>query len=89
MYTELEIDNSCDFDGGGGDEPLIQELDLDAVVNQVPPELIEQEHPTLPESASPTEPALTLQEETAEIVLDIGNNFSKINSLLTGINVMG
>ena len=87
MYTELEIDNSCDFDdGGGGDESLIQELDLDDVVSQVPPELVEQEHPTLPESASP-EPALTLQEETAEIVFNIGNNFS--NSLLTGINIIG
>ena len=89
MYTELEIDNSCDFDDGGGDEPLIQELDLDDVVSQVPPELMEQEHPTLPESTSPTEPALTLQEETAEIVIDTGNNFSKINSLLTGINIIG
>ena len=57
MYTELEIDNSCDFDDDGGDEPLIQELDLDDVISQVPPELVEQEHPTLPESASP-EPAL-------------------------------
>ena len=88
MYTELEIDNSCDFDDGGGDKPLIQELDLDDVVSQVPPELVEQEHPTLPESASP-EPALNLQEETAEIVFNIGNNFSIINSLLTGINIIG
>ena len=87
MYTELEIDNSCDFDDSGGDEPLIQELNLD--VSKVPPELTEQEHPTPPESASPTEPSLTLQEETAEIVFNIGNNFSKINSLLTGINVIG
>ena len=53
---------------------MIQELDLDDVVSQVPPEPMEQEHPTPPESASPTEPALTLQEETAEIVFDIGNN---------------
>jgi hypothetical protein len=75
MYTELENDNSSNFDDGGGDEPLIQELDLDDVVNQVPPELLEQQRPIPPESASPTEPASTLQEETAENVLDIGSNF--------------
>lgn len=68
MYTELENDNSCDSDDGGGDEPLIQELDLDDIVDQVPPELLEQQRPTPPESASPTDPASTLQEETAETV---------------------
>ena len=76
MYTELEIDNSCDLDDGGGDEPLIQELDLDHVVSQVPPELMEQEHPTPPESTSPTEPVPTLQEETEETVFDICSNLS-------------
>ena len=42
----------------------------------MPPELLEQtveQHPTLPESASPTEPASTLQEETVETVLDMGS----------------
>ena len=76
MFTELEIDNSHGFDDGGGEEPLIQELDLD-VVSQVPPELMEQEHPTPPESASPTEPASTLQKEKAETIFDISNNFSE------------
>ena len=77
MYEVLEIDNSCDFDGGHGDEPLIQELDL-YDVSQVPPELMEQEYPTSPESASPTELAPTVQEETAETVFDVGsNNFSE------------
>ena len=42
MHTELENDNSYDFDDGGDDEPLIDELDLDSVVNQVPQELLEQ-----------------------------------------------
>ena len=77
MYTELEIDNSCDLDDGGGDEPLIQELNLYNVVSQVPPELMEQEHPTPPESTSLKEPVPTLQEERAETVFDIGNNFSE------------
>ena len=76
MYTELENDNGCNFDDGGCDEPLIQELDL-GDVSQVPPELIEQEHPTPPEPASRTEPASTLPEETAETVFDINNNFSE------------
>ena len=77
MYIELEIDNGCDLDDDGGDEPLIQELDLDNVVSQVPPELMEQEHPTPTESTSLTEPVPTLQEETAETVFDIGSNFSE------------
>ena len=77
MYTELENDNSCNFDNGGCDEPLIQELNLGDVVSQVPPELTEQEHPIPPEPASRTEPASTLQEETAETVFDINNNFSE------------
>ena len=60
MYTELEIDNSCDLNDDGGDKPLIQELDLDNVVSQVPPELMEQEHSTPPESTSLTKPVPTL-----------------------------
>ena len=74
MYTELENDNSCNFDD---DEPLIQELNL-GDVSHVPPELIEQEDPTPPEPASQTEPASTLPEETAETKLTI-----LVNSLLT------
>ncbi|MCG8623671.1 MAG: hypothetical protein MJE68_16970 [Proteobacteria bacterium] len=65
MYTELENDNSCNFDD---DEPLIQELNLGDVISHVPPELIEQEDPTPPEPPSRTEPASTLPEETAETI---------------------
>ena len=54
MHTELENDNSRDSDDGD-DEPLIEELDLDSVVSQVPPELLEQ-HPTSPESQNLPQP---------------------------------
>jgi hypothetical protein len=87
MYTELENDNSCDFDDGGGEEPMIQELDLDAVVNQVQPELLEQQRPTPPESASPTDPASTLQEETAETIFAYAAIL--VNSLITENNIIG
>ena len=38
-YLIIHIDNSYDSDDGGGEEPLIQEQDLDSLVRQVPPEL--------------------------------------------------
>ena len=38
-YLVIHIDNSYDSDDGGGEEPLIQEQDLDSLVRQVPPEL--------------------------------------------------
>ena len=44
QYTEIPNDDSCDSDdgwGGGGGEPLIQEPDLDSLVSQVSPELLE------------------------------------------------
>ena len=44
----------CDEDEDGGEEPLIQELDLDGVVACTPPELLE--HPPVPEPASSGEP---------------------------------
>ena len=82
QYT-IEIPNdNCDSDDGGGEEPLIQEPDLDILVSQVPPELLEQtpeHHLTPPESAlstdpdttpaPPAEPDTTLQEETPHTVL--------------------
>ena len=77
IYIELEIDNSCDLDDGGGDEPLIQELNLDHVISQVPPKLMEQEHRTPPESASPTVPVPNSTGGNAETIFDIGNNFSE------------
>ena len=68
-------------DDGGGEEPLIQDPDLDSLVRQVPPELLDQSPdttPSLPESARqdprttpapPEEPDATLQEETPHSVL--------------------
>ena len=65
----------------GGEEPLIQEPDLDSLVGQVSPELLEQTpeyHPTPSASAEPDtvpveppEPDATLQElETPHTVLN-------------------
>ena len=71
------------YDDGGGEQPLIQDPDLDSLVRQVPPELLDQSPdpgttPSPPESAGPdpgTTPALpeepdaTLQEEIPHTVL--------------------
>lgn len=67
IHTEIP---SYDSDDGGGEEPLIQEPDLDSLVSQVPPELLEVEqtpehHLTPPESASSTEPDTTPSESAS------------------------
>ena len=59
QYTDIPNDDSCDSDDGGGEEPLIQEPDLDNLVSQVPPELLEhtpERYLTPSVSVSSTEP---------------------------------
>ena len=54
MQTEFDNDGGFDCDEEGGDEPLIQELDLESVVSRMPPELLE--HTPLSELVSSEEP---------------------------------
>ena len=59
IHIEIPVDNSCDSDDGEGEEPLIQEPDLESLVSRVSPELLEhtlEHHLTPSASASSTEP---------------------------------
>ena len=90
---EIPNDDNCDSDGGG-EEPLIQEPDLDSLVSQVSPQFLEKtpEHHLIPtESASATEHDTTPPESTPptepdtspEEVLHTVNSFSRIVHVLT------
>ena len=54
MQADFDDDGGFDCDEEGGDEPLIQELDLECVVSRTPPELLE--HTLLSEAVSSGEP---------------------------------
>ena len=93
MHIEIPNDDNYDSNGGG-EEPLIQEPDLDSLVSQVSPQFLEKtpEHHLIPtESASATEHDTTPPESTPptepdtspEEALHTVNSFSRIVHALT------